>query len=80
MKTVNAIQCKKCKQVIWSTHQHDLRRCDCGAVGIDGGQAYSRILGNREDWDPKPVTVEEKMFWEGTIKEDPDKGEKLEEF
>lgn len=81
MKIVNAIQCQKCKQIIWSTHQHDMRWCDCGTVAIDGGQAYSRILGDRENWEPHALTIkDEKLFWEGTLKEDPNKGEKIEEF
>jgi hypothetical protein len=80
MKTVNAIECQKCNEIIWSRWTHDMHSCGCGAVAIDGGQDYCRILGNREDWEPKALQLEDKLFDAGTLAEDPKKGDKLEEF
>ena len=48
---VNMIRCKKCGDVIESTHRHDFKFCKCGAVAVDGGKDYLRRCGNREDWE-----------------------------
>lgn len=48
---INKIRCKKCGDVIESTHRHDFKFCKCGAVAIDGGKDYLRRCGNREDWE-----------------------------
>jgi ribosomal protein L37AE/L43A len=41
---VEAAQCPVCRDVIISRWQHDLHECHCGAIAIDGGQAYFRVL------------------------------------
>lgn len=38
----NKIKCRKCGDVIESVFTHDLKRCKCGAVEIDGGKEYLR--------------------------------------
>ena len=38
----NKIKCRKCGDVIESFFTHDLKRCKCGAVEIDGGKEYLR--------------------------------------
>jgi hypothetical protein len=45
------IRCKKCGDVIVSKHRHDYRTCKCGKIAIDGGSDYTKITGNREDWE-----------------------------
>ena len=45
----NAIQCRKCGDVIESKHVHDFVSCSCGAVAVDGGLDYLRRCGNKED-------------------------------
>ena len=45
----NALRCKKCGDVIESTHRHDFVRCQCGAIFVDGGHDYLRRGGNTED-------------------------------
>ena len=40
----NAIQCKKCGEVIQSRHVHDFVTCQCGACSVDGGHDYLRRL------------------------------------
>ena len=47
---VNKIRCKKCNEIIESTHRHNFKVCKCGAVAVDGGLDYLRRCGNREDW------------------------------
>ena len=47
----NKIRCKKCGDVIESTHRHDFKFCKCGAVAVDGGKDYLRRCGEREDWE-----------------------------
>lgn len=39
--------CKKCMQSIISYHTYDFRICKCGAIGIDGGGDYTKLLGGR---------------------------------
>lgn len=45
----NKAQCKKCEDIIESTHVHDFRRCSCGAIFVDGGREYLRRGGEFED-------------------------------
>ena len=40
------IQCNKCKQIVMSMHLHDYVKCDCGAVGVDGGNITPRYIGD----------------------------------
>lgn len=47
--TKNRIQCRKCKDIIESTHRHDFKWCKCGAVAVDGGKSYLRRAGSMED-------------------------------
>lgn len=46
----NSIRCLQCGHDVTSVYRHDMKTCPCGAVSVDGGSAYQRILGNREDW------------------------------
>ena len=49
----NAIQCKKCLDIIESKWGHHFVRCKCGAVFVDGGSEYSRRgwpEGNANDY------------------------------
>ena len=45
----NVAQCRKCGDIIESTHRHDFKWCKCKAIAVDGGKDYLRRLGNRED-------------------------------
>ena len=38
----NSARCRKCGDEIESTYRHDYVRCSCGAIAVDGGQAYIR--------------------------------------
>ena len=46
----NQIECVKCGERIYSAYRHDFKVCTCGLVGVDGGLAYLRRLGNRSDY------------------------------
>lgn len=48
-----SVMCAQCLDVIQSEHRHDFKRCGCGAIAIDGGSDYTKLMGNPEDiiWD-----------------------------
>ena len=48
---VNKIRCKKCNDIIESTHRHDFKCCKCGAVAVDGGRDYLRRCRDLENWE-----------------------------
>lgn len=41
----NAVTCNRCGEFIVSKHRHDFVTCHCGAISVDGGQAYLRRAG-----------------------------------
>jgi len=45
----NAAKCKKCGDIIESTHVHDFKYCKCKQICVDGGLEYLRRGGNLED-------------------------------
>lgn len=47
----NIARCRKCKDIIESKHVRYFVRCKCGAIFLDGGQDYTRRLGNPEDFE-----------------------------
>lgn len=49
MIITNKIQCRRCKSVIESRHDHDFVQCSCKAVAIDGGHSYLRRIGEIEN-------------------------------
>ena len=44
----NAASCNGCGDFIVSKHRHDFVTCTCGAISVDGGQAYLRRVGSLE--------------------------------
>lgn len=42
----NAVTCLGCGDFIVSKHRHDFVTCTCGAISVDGGQAYLRRSGD----------------------------------
>lgn len=44
----NAASCNGCGDFIVSKHRHDFVTCTCGAISVDGGQAYLRRIGSLE--------------------------------
>lgn len=45
----NRAMCLRCYEVLESRHRHDLMRCKCDALCIDGGSEYGRVIGDRYD-------------------------------
>lgn len=45
----NIAQCRKCGDIIESTHRHDFKWCKCKAIAVDGGKDYLRRLGDSKD-------------------------------
>lgn len=53
---VNKVRCKKCNDVIESRHSHDVKRCKCSAIYIDGGTDYQRYgWGGENSFDRQKV-------------------------
>lgn len=46
---VTAVQCKLCKDIIFSRARHDFRECSCGKTFVDGGFEYLRYGGEAEE-------------------------------
>lgn len=40
----NRVRCNKCGDVIESKSRHDFVSCSCGAIGLDGGHDYQRLV------------------------------------
>ena len=53
---VNKIRCKKCGDIIESTHRHDFKICKCGAVAVDGGHDYLRRSGDLDGYEELSMT------------------------
>ncbi len=45
----NAIQCKKCGEIIESKTTHDYVMCKCGSCAVDGGHDYLRRCYETKD-------------------------------
>lgn len=39
------VKCLQCGSIIQSKHRHDFTSCRCGALSIDGGGEYCRMIG-----------------------------------
>jgi len=62
---VAGIECAKCGCVIYSRSTHDMHRCECKEVAIDGGRDYLRITGEVGSFMQVTVTIdatEEEMY------------------
>ncbi len=57
----NQARCKKCGDVIESKHRHDFVQCKCGAIAVDGGNAYQRRIGNPADFEEVEEESEDKV-------------------
>ena len=44
--TKNRWKCLYCDDIIESKRQHDFISCKCGAMSIDGGTSYIRLVGD----------------------------------
>lgn len=53
---INKIKCKKCGDIIESTHRHDFKVCKCGSVAV--GYDYLRRGGDLDGYEDLSVTEE----------------------
>ena len=54
---VASIQCKNCKDIIYSRDHHDFRSCSCRDVSIDGGFNYVKICFKSGEEVPKITKI-----------------------
>lgn len=47
----NKVRCRKCRTTAWSRHRHEYVPCKCGAIAVDGGYDYQRLIGESKDID-----------------------------
>lgn len=45
------IRCKLCNNILDTNTDYDLVYCSCGAVAVDGGDEYHRIIGWKNAWE-----------------------------
>jgi len=64
MFKVNAIQCLKCRDVIFSRARHDYRSCSCGKTAIDGGFDYTRLIGSYSEPVKLALIVTKKQLYD----------------
>ena len=56
----NSAKCLLCGEEVESTHRHHFNPCKCGALTVDGGQAYRRRLFQAFDqWIDTSILAEE---------------------
>ena len=64
---VNAVQCPKCKDIIFSRARHDFHYCSCGDTFIDGGFDYCRCGAKHIDkikWQKVDVNATAKELYD----------------
>lgn len=55
----NAARCTSCGDLIVSNYRHDFRACSCGAVVVDGGLDYVRVVFSGEYTDLSITQLDE---------------------
>lgn len=60
----NAVICNKCGEFIVSKHRHDFVTCRCGAISVDGGQAYLRRVGDLSACSDMSWSIEDEIYEE----------------
>lgn len=45
------VKCKKCGTLINVDTGYNYIPCNCGAIAVDGGPQYCRVIGDRENWE-----------------------------
>jgi len=53
----NQAQCLSCGDSIFSMHRHDFVTCACGAISVDGGQAYLRRIGDLNNFKELSISL-----------------------
>ncbi|WP_152393381.1 DUF7695 domain-containing protein [Paenibacillus guangzhouensis] len=55
----NKVRCEHRLEIIESIDVHDLRMCECGKVGVDGGTEYLKRIGSFDDYEEISIMVKE---------------------
>lgn len=56
----NKAKCNKCGEIVESKHRHDLVRCSCKNLAVDGGKDYLKRLYKEHGYeDLSEVTEDE---------------------
>ena len=58
----NQAQCLTCDDTPWSSHRHDFRHCECGAMAVDGGMDYLRRLGEPENIREMSIVITDEEY------------------
>lgn len=53
----NAVKCKVYGSYIRINTEYDYIPCACGAIAVDGGPEYVRIIGDPNNWEIVTVPV-----------------------
>lgn len=64
---INGATCRLCWDKIVSTHRHDFVTCSCGAISVDGGDAYYRWVGEPANFLPYDATPEMRIAGHAVI-------------
>jgi len=54
----NQATCKNCGTTIWSTNRHDMKYCECGAISVDGGSAYTKRSGDLSSIKEESIVID----------------------
>lgn len=54
----NAVKCKVCGSYIRINTEYDYIPCACGAIAVDGGPEYVRIIGDPNNWEIVTIPVQ----------------------
>ena len=41
---IKAVECKECKDIVYSRTEDDFRECTCGLIGATGGVKYFKVI------------------------------------
>ena len=53
----NAVKCKVCGSYIRINTEYDYIPCACGAIAVDGGPEYVRIIGDFNNWEIVAIPI-----------------------
>lgn len=59
MEKTSWVRCNKCGSYISMDTGYEYIECACGAIAVDGGEHYTRIIGQSENWSIVPANKKE---------------------
>ena len=57
IKMEDAVHCKVCGSYIRMNTNYNYIPCACGAIAVDGGDLYVRILGEFDNWEIVAIPI-----------------------